>query len=532
MVLDIHYDTLRRVPWYGRPDQWHKNHPMKSKKTRDRTISSESTGEGHTRQGFPDSSGTIPGIAGLVTRYDFLILFFLLFIAYNTVTVIQLANGDVIPASGIIGGDYIPASFLPVSILTNHNLNFDYLYEMVSDSHYAYAFPLINGHYVSLFPIVTPVLITPVYGISYLICNASGIPLGLGGVSILAKTAAAVIAALAGVFFYLVAKEFFSKKVALITTGIFAFATSTWSISSQALWQHGMVELLLVVLIWLIVRNEKNESTINILLMGVVSGLFIFNRPPDSVLLIPVLCYVLWYQKAKLIPYVSGGIIGGLPFLYYNYALFGSVFGGYNQNTKLFILSSGFINHYIGLLIAPNVGLLIFCPVLILSVAGFLTLRHINTSKIRQVLLIFGPAILLQVLVYSFFRGWYSSAAYCYGPRFLTGFVPVLCLYAGYFLQDYAGAPDPDHRVPKKNVVLIVTGILLIVSLLIQFMGVFYFSYCPDKTMSAERAWNWSDSIIIESYSAGSGKIAGIAVYTLPPLPPLFEYRFPRVSAG
>lgn len=495
---------------------------MKSKNKRDRTISSKNKRDEYKSESGSDFSGIIQKIVKLLTRYDFLVLFFLLFIAYNTVTGIF-----------IVSGDAAPASVLPVSILKDHTLNFDnYNPSPASDPDLAYAFPLVNGHYVSLFPIVTPIIITPVYGLSYVICNVFRISFSFEDMMMLAKTSASVIVTLAGVFFYLVSKELFSKKVALVTTGIFAFATSTWSISSQTLWQHGTVELLLILLIYLILRNEKKESSINILLLGVVSGLFIFNRPPDSVLLIPVLFYILWYQKTKLIHYISGGIIGGLPFLYYNYSVFGNVFGGYKENINLFIISSEFVKNYLGLLVAPNIGLFIFCPILIVSVAGFLKLRQMNSSKIQQVLLIFGPVILLQIMVYSFFGPWASSAAYCYGPRFLTGFVPVLGLYTGFFLNYYFGTSQTNHPLWEKNSVLIAIGILLIISIIIQFIGAFYYPYYPDKTMNAERAWNWSDSIITRSYSYGLGNVKGIYVYTLPPLPPLFKYEFHPVATS
>jgi hypothetical protein len=493
---------------------------MKSKNNSDRTTLSKNKSDGKKGTGSLQTSGIVQKSIGIVTRYDFLVLFFLLFIAYNTVTAI-----------GIISGDVVPASFLPVSILVYHNLNFDYI-SLLANYFPVYAFPLVNGHYVSLFPIVTPILVTPVYGVSYILCNIFNLPLSSADFLIVAKTAASVIAALAGVFFYLVSKELFSRKVALGATCIFAFATSTWSISSQALWQHGTVELLLIFLIYLIVRNEKNEGTLNILILGIVSGLFIFNRPPDSVLLIPVVFYILWYQRAKLIQYISGGLIGGLPFLCYNYSVFGNVFGGYNENLKFFIMSTDFIKNFIGLLIAPNAGLFIFCPVLILSIGGFFKLWKVHNGKTEQVLLIFGPVIILQVLVYSFFSLWDSSAAYCYGPRFLTGFVPVLGLYTGFFLNNYLGTPQTTHTPGEKNSVLVVAGILILVSVIIQFIGVSYYLYYPDKTMSEERVWNWSDSIIMGSYSYGSGNVTGIYVYTLPPLPPLLQYHFHPVSTG
>ena len=100
---------------------------------------------------------------------------------------------------------------------------------------------------------------------------------------ILAKTSASVIAALSCVFVYLAGKELFPRKTALFTTLVYAFATSTWSVSSQALWQHGTVELLLILMLWLVIRNERQPSRNTILFLGLLTGLFLFNRPPDVV---------------------------------------------------------------------------------------------------------------------------------------------------------------------------------------------------------------------------------------------------------
>jgi hypothetical protein len=162
---------------------------MKSKHNRDRITLPEKKSAGKKGTGSLQTSGIIQKSIGLVTKYDFIVLFFLFFIAYNTVTAI-----------GIVSGDVVPATFLPVSILVNHNLNFDYI-SLLANYYPVYAFPLINGHYVSLFPIVTPILITPVYGISYVMCNIFNLPLSSADFLIVAKASASVIAALAGVFF-------------------------------------------------------------------------------------------------------------------------------------------------------------------------------------------------------------------------------------------------------------------------------------------------------------------------------------------
>lgn len=457
-----------------------------------------------------------------ISRYDLLILFFVLFLVYNTVTGV-----------GFISGDVAPASILPLAIITNHNIYLDFATAFISSPDYSYAFPFIHGHYVSLFPVVTPILVTPLYTISYILCNVFAIPFGDKDFFILAKSSAAFLAALAGVFVYLSGKELFSKRVAILTTFIFAFATSTWSISSQALWQHGTVELLLAALLYLILKNERNDSWIYLLLMGILSGLFVFNRPPDSILLIPILFYVIWYQRSKIHFYLLGGLVSGLPFLYYNYSLFGNIFGGYAENLSLFAANTGFVIHYLGLLISPNVGLFIYCPVLLLSLVGIYVIWTGEGSRIRNLMLVAGLAVMLEILLYSFFIPWASSAAFCYGPRFLTGLVPVLCLYIGYFLEDWFGTGAIKHPEFKKRIVTIIVGGLVVSSVGIQIIGAFYYSWSSNENqvMNDDRAWNLTDSVIVRSYVTGSPSIPGIFVYTLPPIPPLVEYYFQEKSA-
>ncbi len=459
-----------------------------------------------------------------IDQYDIIILFIVLYLAYNTIDGVWLMSGDT-----------ISASLIPIALLTNHNVYLDFATAYISSPDFSYAFRFVEGHYVSLFPIVTPVLVTPIYAISNFISTFFSNP-SYGGNTLffLSKSAASFIAALTGVLVYLSGKELFSKRIAILTAFIFAFATSTWSISSQALWQHGTVELLLAALLYLIIKNEKKESLVYIILMGILSGLFVFNRPPDSLLLIPVLFYMVWYQRTKIHYYLVGGILGGLPFLYYNYSLFGKFFGGYTENLSLFAVNGSFVGHYLGLLFLPNVGLFIYCPVLLLSIAGFYVIYTNRDSHIRTLLLVSGLAIFLEILLYSFYIPWSSSAAFCFGPRFLTGLVPILCLYTGYFLENWFGTGKARHSRPKKWIAITVVGGLIISSICIQFIGVFFYMYssAANHTMDDERAWNLTDSLIVRSYTEGSHEVPGVSVYILPPLPPLIRYDFPGRSNG
>ena len=134
-----------------------------------------------------------------------------------------------------------------------------------------YGFLLINGHYYSLFPIVTPVMVTPIYAVSLFLSHVLSVPLTGDLVLLIGKTSAVIIATLSGVLVYWVTKELFSQRIALLSTFLFAFATSTWSISSQTLWQQGTGELLLIVMLYFIIRNEKAESWTNIVSLGILA---------------------------------------------------------------------------------------------------------------------------------------------------------------------------------------------------------------------------------------------------------------------
>lgn len=481
--------------------------PEKSQKNKERKYSK--------RVQYPSYS---QNFFGVVSKYDYIVIFILCLLAYNTTSL-----------GGIVSGDTIPASYLPFSLITYHTLNFDYISDIVTQPEVDYAFPVVKGHTVSLFPIVTPVLITPIYFLWITLYTFFGIPLTWMDIYMWAKVAASIITALSCVFFYLTAKELFKEKIAVITTLIFAFATSTWSVSSQALWQHGMVELLLILMFYIIIRNEKSDSIKNIIFLGLLSGLFIFNRPPDSILLIPIFAYILLYHRKQVLYYLVSAAASGLPFLLYNVMTFGNIFGGYDKNLSLFSLNVDFPVHMAGLLIAPNLGLLVFSPVLILSIFGYLQLKRIQNQKIEKILFIFGPVIIFQIFIYGIFGAWASSTAYSYGQRFLTGFIPVLMIYVGLFLNEYfiPGTINKKTATVRAGIVL-----LVLVSVLIQAIGVFLYPYNPEKSTGEKDVWSLDNNIIVTSYVMGSERIEFIKLYITPPLPPLFQYQFKHSSAG
>lgn len=440
----------------------------------------------------------VGGIVRFVHHNEKLSIFMLLFIMYNL-------NFRLIPS-----GDTIPASLLPFSILDNHNLYLDYFFQ--DKSNIPYFIVEMKGHLLSFFPVVVPVLLTPIYAIPYLILKLINYPIDIQNpgffmvVMIMEKLSASMIATFSGIFIFLALKELMSKKIALVGTIIFAFATNTWAVSSQTLWQHGMVELLLSMMIYLVIINEKSKSNQNIIYLGILSGFFIFNRPPDSVLLLPILFYVIYSVKSQSIRYFSFMVFASIPFLLYNLYFFGTLFGGYAQNLNILTLNMETLSIFIGLLFSPNRGLFVYSPILILSIFGYLNIPRIENRMIRYFLFMFGFSVLLNIVVYSSFEThWWGG--HSYGPRFLLGTVPMLVILLCLALPRTINF---SHLYKDKNNLyfLCIFSVLLLFSFFVQIVGAFYYpngewNENPNIDQNPERLWYWNDTQILRTFHAG-----------------------------
>ena len=423
----------------------------------------------------PDSDGE-----NLLRKYDYLFLLLVVFFIFSNWV------------SAIYPNDTVGTQALPYSLLENHTLFLDETYQShANDGYLAYRFVHVgNNHYASLFPIVTPLLITPLYVIPFLL----GIPNSEYQMLVMSHIASALISALSVVFIYLACRYISSRKIALLTALVFAFATSTWSMSSQTLYAHGTSELLLAAMIFLVIRNETWKSTWNIVFLGICSGLFIFNRPSDSILVLPIIGYIVWYHREKIGYYFLSGFLSGLPFLIYNILLFHNPFGGYSSVASRLTFDTTLVSNYLGLLIAPNRGLLVFTPILILAFIGFWITRWDNKPSYR---FLQGSLIAMAgtVLVYASFDDWQGGDTF--GPRYLTSILPYLIIGLCIFFDHIA-------KKPRNIFVGAIIVMMITFSVFVQFVGVFYYkpSTNPQEffpNFSSYDAWDTTDLVIINS---------------------------------
>ncbi len=361
--------------------------------------------------------------AGKRDRRTALLLAVLAFIVYNT-------NFRV-----IFSGDCFPARFLPFAILKAGSLTLDPVLEAVRQGHPSpyWVEKSITGTHVSLFPIVVPVLVTPLYVPAAVVLRMLEWrePYLSMVAEVMEKVSSSVIASISVAFVFLLVRRRLDRGRAVLLTAAYAFATNTWVTGSQALWQHGMGELLIVGAL-LCVTGELTPK--RAFLVGIVCALGVMNRPPDLLLFAPVLLETFLRTRADraLLPRVGaalglGLVVAAAPFLAYNLATYGLLGGGYQSlfqhrpGTHSQFVKAPILPALAGLLFSPGKGLFFYSPFLLFLGGWWKRCR--DESGDRRLSLLLGAGVVAQILLYSRtdWRGGYS-----YGPRYLVDLLPVL----------------------------------------------------------------------------------------------------------
>jgi len=414
--------------------------------------------------------------------------------------------------------DTLPAMFIPFSILKEGHIFLDSYYDMLI-SRYPhpddkkqeegfvpyYLRQTESGHFVSAFPIITPLLALPIYFLPVIF----GIAVTWENVEILASLSSAFITALSGGFLYLLLrKHFFQEKdfqdisfweqKSFLLTAIYLFATINFAHISQALWQHGTVQLF-TILALLAFYSKKD------FLLGLFFGLMFLSRPTSGIVLavLGLLFLINGFIKrhtlsfditsntsrgerkfvCRLIPIVLGLALPALFFLWYNSTYYGTIANQGYSNQILTGWKSHFPEGFLGLWISPSKGILIYSPVFIFSIVGaYLVLKKWRHDPQVLEYVAFIDIILLHILVLGFWKHWYGG--WSFGYRMASDILPFLILLLVPFVKSL-------YFQQYKKLFFILFGI----SVLVQFMGVIFFDgiwHAAYDDGFRETAWLWS----------------------------------------
>jgi hypothetical protein len=375
----------------------------------------------------------------------------------------------------IVEGDSRPARLLPFAIWHAGSLTLDSLPGLAQavekNPHYDKPYWLwrSGGHLLSTFPVVTPILVAPLYAPAAAVLWLRGWDPGriAAWAPRLEKLAASSLCALAVGLFYLLLRRpagRLGRRDATLLAAALAFGTGTWPISSQALWAHGAGELL-AVLALLAIRGlgsaaaagsraavsplaagrppAGSTSRHRLLLLlgaGAACGLMAANRPPDGILAAALLGYLALAWRWRSVVAVAAATAAAAPFAWYNEHYFGLLAGGYGAiglaGPHPFYQHSMLLGA-LGLLVSPAKGLLLFSPFLLFLPAALRRARptalpaeqacapgdndNAFASPDRRLVACVLAGCLAQLLFYGL-TDWRGGA--CYGPRFLADAMP------------------------------------------------------------------------------------------------------------
>lgn len=432
-----------------------------------------------------------PARSALVHHSGFL-LFSFLFIFY-------LANGRT-----IWSGDTLAARYLPVSLLREGDFDLDefpFLYSP-GGSHYqglpehhvfnalrkgdqqlAYYVQHSGDHYLSVYPVAGAILITPFYLPSVL----GGLPADHKIFQTLEKISAAAIVALSALILYFALRRVTTYAMASAIGLIYGLGTSSLSVSSQALWQHGPSQLALSAALYGAVRSRTKPTWL--IFTGFWLAFAVICRPTNVLIAVPFALCVVAAQPSRAHVLALGGLPPLVFQLVYNFKYFGNPLHSQLGVAEGF-WSTPVLEGLSGLLVSPGRGLLIYSPIYIFSVwALILSWRRHGDAILRSVSI----GVVLTLLLYSKWFMWWGG--YSYGPRLLGDLAPLL----GFSLYPARAWIARDRPVKVLFIVLI------FISIYAHAVGAFIDDGAWNGRMEIdrypERLWTWTDNPITSATS-------------------------------
>lgn len=401
-------------------------------------------------------------------------------------------------------GDTLPARYLPLILWHDGTLELDANARLVAHGHSMvpdwsrnqtagadgkvnyfepWAYWMVRtrqNQLASLYPVVTPLLVAPLYFPALIWLNKHGWEQPqIDRVAVLMeKISASFLASVASVLMYLLLRRDGSRW-SLPLALAFAFGTNTWMISSQALWQHGSGELLIALSLLLVVGPASSVRTA---LLGAVCVFMAANRPPDALIAGAIILFIAWSRRRSALWLLAGAALPLAALLYYNLHFIGNLAGGYGLAPHKEFVQLNF-SGIAGLLVSPARGLLVFSPFLVFVPVGLIQRFRAPSSRGLAVALSF--AVAAQFLLYSQ-ADWRAGVSW--GPRWLTDLLPILV----WMLAPFSLVTGPVTR----GLLSITMTAAMAASVGVQTIGAFWYTGTSDARIfagnpaSMSAAWN------------------------------------------
>lgn len=380
----------------------------------------------------------------------------------------------------IAAGDTYAARYLPLSIWRHQSLHLDPVADMVAQGRQLPSQPDKttgaywiakgpDGQLVPRYPILLPLVVTPLYAPAVVYLNANDWEPGRVEevARLMEKLCASLLASLSVGLLYRLMRRRLNMRQAATLTLIYAFCTTTWVISSQAFWTHGLAQVLITGALLLMTGSP---TALRISMAGLLCGLIAANRQPDAVLAAGLGLYGLWWGRSHLPLLVTTAVVPGLLTLGYNLRFVGDVLGGYGLDPRPENFNDNLLEGVAGLLVSPTHGLFVFSPFLLFLLWRFPTIFRDQATRALNVSL--AGAMVVQLIVYAA-TDWRQGVSF--GPRWFTDMLPILM----WMLAPVAAALSARAHLAFS----IACGI----GLAIQAAGAFWYTGAGDIVIMAGR---------------------------------------------
>jgi len=341
------------------------------------------------------------------------------FIVFSVALIVFLANGRTIS-----GGDSVPAKNLPLSILLHGNF---YLDQLVTPGAKKVPYYLTEsgGHYVSDYPVGAALMGLPFY-VPSIVC---GVAPSSRVFAELEKVSAATIVALSALILYMAAARATANWMALLLTLIYALGTTSLSVSSQALWQHGPAQLALAAAIYCLMRAREDPRWAGY--AGLPLAFEVITRPADALIAAPLGVYVLVGYRREIWIFVATAIAPILFQLWYSAAYFGTPFRlqflsqpgtvGAQGGAAGGMWNTPLLQGLALVVLSPGRGLLFYSPIFILSFVGLAMAWRKNGDVLMRYL---GVGAITSIVLVALWHK--TSGGESFGPRLLSDLTPIM----------------------------------------------------------------------------------------------------------
>lgn len=388
--------------------------------------------------------------------------------------------------------DTNPTRYLPISIIKEFDLDLDefpFLHKYPEWWHrdknaLPYYLRYVRGHYMSRFPVMPAILSVPVYAIPVALGLTDGNASALGYThteivgTLLSKISASLAVALSVGILYLTLLRLANQTAALGVALVYAFATSSWSVSSQGLWQSSISQPLLALTLYFFVLGRVDSR--NVVYASIPLALSVACRQPTIIFALAFFIYVARYHRTKFLAFLIFPVVLGGLLLAYNVYYFGSLAGPYSGGSKF---ATPQWDAFLGLLISPSRGLFVYSPVLAFAFVGL-----VSALRERRDPLLTSTAIasLVLILLYSAWSSWHGDFSYSY--RFLVDLLPGLSLFLALTWSWMIA------QRWRKNLFVASAAF----SVFVQIIGSFFypcgwFETPARANLHQERFWDWKD---------------------------------------